>query len=266
MVHVFGNASQQKMQRTAHWLWPLLNQDPKYGYEGRMIGIDAPSREHFPALLSLAWVQGASVSHFVPAEQDATISAYFADAGMETDRWNQMEGGRSVIEACREKVRSYELPGSYRIVEVSADASGELLAGFSETALSCGVLPPALPTLTSQSRNGVAFLAMAPDGGVAACSGAVMRNHRDSELGDASWWGMLATRDADRGQGLSMYLGALAALAMHERHGAQRFYTGVRADNDVSRHLCERLGLAYEGNIDLAILDPAAFAGSGYTK
>ena len=71
---------------------------------------------------------------------------------------------------------------------------------------------------------------------------------------------------ADRGQGLSLYLGARAVLHMHKHYGAAEFYTGVRSDNAVSRHVCTKLGVVQSDCMILAVLDPDLFGEGGYTK
>ena len=122
------------------------------------------------------------------------------------------------------------------------------------------------PILFGTLRPAAYVCLEAPDGGVAACAGSVMRNHPDSRFAKTAWWGMLATREQDRGHCLSLYLGALAARHMHDRHGVTEFYTGVRSDNAVSRHVCEKLGVHDSTHACVAILDPEAFGEGGYTK
>jgi len=263
--YFFGNDDQKRMQRTAHWLWPLMRDDPVYGYGGRIVGVDDPSEPQIEAMTSLARVQGATEGHYIAENRESELTKAFVDQGLKVDRWDQVDGGESAIKACAQVVDRYSMPTGYRLCELTEKTQVEVLDRFSETALSCGVMPPATPVLTGQTRNGVAFYIEAPDGSVSACSGAVMRNHPSSAFSDASWWGMLATRDQDRGNGFSLYLGAVAAITMHRRYGAKRFYTGVRKTNDASRHICERLGLTYNGYVDLGILDPSLFAGGRYT-
>lgn len=265
-MRFFGNQAQQRMQRTAHWLWPLLKEKPAYGYEGRMVAIDGATPEDLPSIESLARVQGATASHYIPLEAEAKLTALFADAGLATDRWDQFMGEEACLKACDAFVRDFRIPDGYRLHRVGPDTTETDLDNLSDTALACGVLPPAPPVLFGQTQNAVCFFLEAPDGGVAACAGAVLRNHRASRFGTASWWGMLATREADRGQSLSLYLGARAALYMHEIFGAESFYTGVRRDNAVSRHVCAKLGVVESGYACLAMLDPDVFGEGGYTK
>jgi hypothetical protein len=231
-----------------------------------MIGIDGATIDDLPALASLASVQGASVSHYVPLKTEAALTRAVTEAGLETDRWDQFMGGMDCLKACRDIAREFRVPDRYRLRVVQPGVSDVLLTGLAETALSCGVLPPVSAVLFGQSRDAVCYVLEAPDGCVAACAGAVMRNHPRSKYGAASWWGMLATRQTDRGQGLSLYLGARAALHMHEQFGADTFYTGVRADNAGSRHICTKLGIVERDCACLAILDPDFFGEGGFTK
>ena len=77
---------------------------------------------------------------------------------------------------------------------------------------------------------------------------------------------MLATRDQDRDQSLLLYLGALAALHMNKAFGVEEFYAGVRSDNAVSRHVCQKLGVRDSEFACLAVFNPSSFGLGGYTK
>ncbi|MBU3258443.1 hypothetical protein KPG71_00300 [Roseovarius sp. PS-C2] len=265
-VRVFGSDVQQQMQRKAHHLWPLLRNDPRYGYEGRMVGLDGAEPADVPLLAALARLQGASVSHYVPLAQEAELAAHVAGAGLVTDRWDQFMGGAACIETCARVLNDFRLPDGYELHVIETDTPEARFDGLSDTALACGVLPPVTAVLSAQTQRAVCYCLDAPDGGVAACAGAVMRNPVESRHGGASWWGMLATRAADRGQGLSLYLGARAVLHMHEHYGAAEFYTGIRSDNAVSRHVCTKLGVVQSDYMILAVLDPDLFGEGGYTK
>ncbi|WP_135506606.1 hypothetical protein [Roseovarius aestuariivivens] len=262
----FGSEAQQRMQAIAHDLWPLLNSSPAYGYEGRMVGIDGATVADQEAVAALARIQGATVCHYTPLVQETALGRAFAQGGLVTDRWDQFMGGADCWQRCAAFVAGFHMPRGYTLNRVGADTPARTLAALAETALGCGVLPPALPVLSGQRLNAVCYFLQAPDGGVAACAGAVMRNHPDSPFARASWWGMLATRQQDRGHALSLYLGARAALHMQEVFGATSVYTGVRHDNAASRHVCKKLGVTESDYACLAILDPGFFGAGGYTK
>ncbi|WP_111431847.1 hypothetical protein [Rhodobacteraceae bacterium DSL-40] len=265
-VRYFGNHAQQRMQRSAHHLWTLLHNDPAFGYEGRSVGVDGASPRDVPLLAALARVQGASISHYTHPEDEAALVRDFTAQGFATDHWDQFMGNEACLAACRAEVRKRPIPESYRLHRITPETAPHWFDRLAETALACHVLPPASTVLTAETQRAVCLFLEAPDGQVAACAGAVMRNHRESPYGTASWWGMLAVREADRGRALSLALGARVALHMHETFGADTFYTGVRRDNAVSRHVCARLGVVESGLGCLAVLDPEAFGGAGFTK
>ncbi|MEQ9261189.1 MAG: hypothetical protein RIG84_19040 [Roseovarius sp.] len=262
----FGTDVQKRMQRIAHELSPLLRDDPDYGTEGRMWGLDSPELSQADKVAALARVQGATVNHYVPKSQEARYAEAYAARGLVNDRWDQFMGGRECLAICADYLAGFDMPDGYRLHHIGPATPTEILDGLEATTAACGVLPPMTPVLFGQTRRAAYFCLEAPDGGVAACAGACLRNHPESRFGKASWWGMLATRDQDRGRSLSLYLGAVATLHMHEAFGVEEFYTGVRSDNAVSRHVCEKLGVRDSAYACLAILDPDAFGGGGYTK
>lgn len=262
----FGSDVQKRMERVAHDLWPLLKDDPAYGTEGRMIGIDAPSGNQVEKVAALTRIQGASVNHYVPKTEEDALAARYVALGLASDRWDQFMGGAACLEASTALIEGFTLPRGYTLHRLSPGTPAHVLDGLEQTAASCGVLPPMSPILFGEWLNAAYFCLEAPDGGVAACAGSAMRNHPDSRFARTAWWGMLATREQDRGHGLSLYLGALAVRHMHDHHGVSEFYTGVRSDNAVSRHVCEKLGVYDSALACVAILDPQAFGEGGYTK
>lgn len=262
----FGTDAQRRMQEVAFQLSFLLKDDPDFGTEGRMWGIDAPEFAETRKVAALAWLQGATVNHYVPKSREARFAEDYARLGLANDRWDQFMGGHDCLSRCADFLEGFALPDRYRLHRVGPETPASILDALEQTASACGVLPPMTPVLFGQLRKAAYFCLEAPDGGVAACAGACMRNHSDSRFGQAAWWGMLATRAEDRGQGLSLYLGAMAACSMHAQFGVEEFYTGVRSDNVVSRHVCQKLGVYDSDYACLAILDPAAFGEGGYTK
>ncbi|WP_145962789.1 hypothetical protein [Mangrovicoccus ximenensis] len=254
------------MQKSANDLFPLLVDNPAFGTEGRMWSIDGPDLAEVDKVTALASLQGATANHYVPKSQEAKFAGEYAERGFSNDRWDQFMGGQQCLSICSKYLAEFELPDQYRLHLIGPETPARILDALEETAVASGVLPPMSPVLFGQRRKAVYFCLEAPDGGVAACAGACLRNHPDSRFGKTSWWGMLATREQDRGQNLSLFLGALAACKIHEAFGVEEFYTGVRSDNYVSRHICQKLGVCDSEYACLAILDPAAFGEGGYTK
>ena len=255
----FGAPPQQQMQRTASALWPLLMDDPRFAYEGRFVSFDAPGLSDIETVAALVAVQGGEASFFVDAADELSLTERLQQRGLKTDRWDQLMGGREAVEASRAVIAEFTLPDGFAVEEVTPETSRERLAAMAEMAITAGVMPPAGDALRGLTRRSVGFLIVAPDGRIAACSGAVARHNAASRFADTSWWGMLATAEAFRGRGFSKYLGALAIVAMSERHNIARFYSGVRKDNAVSQKLCRNLGFGDSGLVTLAALDPARF-------
>ena len=263
---LFGSDAQKRMQKIAFQLSPLLEDDLAYGTEGRMWAIDEPELADADKVAALAVLQGATVNHYVLKTREAEFAEEYAKRGLENDRWDQFMGGEDCLAKCDEYLAGFKLPDQYRLHRINPETPAHILDALEETAVACEVLPPMTPVMFGQLRHAAYFCLEAPDGGVAACAGACLSNHPESRYGKASWWGMLATRDKDRGQSLSLYLGALAVRRMHEVFAVKEFYTGVRSDNDVSRHVCQKLGVRDSEYACLAILDPTAFGDGGYTK
>lgn len=253
----FGNDAQRGMQAKARALWSLLGDDPRYHYHGRFVGRDGTDPESVEAFLALASLQGASISCFVPEDEASTLAATFQSRGFGTDEWRILLGGDSAISVSRGIVRDLKLPPDLRLAELTADSPESLIDNFEEEALKHGVLPPAFAALTGVSRPGIALMALDTDGKVAAMSGAVMQYHADNPRRDVAWWGMLATRDDQRGRGLARLLGAQVVVDMVDRYGTGKFFTGVRHDNAVSQHICRSLGVTDAGMCGIAASDPA---------
>ena len=235
----FGSDVQKNMQRIAHELSPLLKDQPEYGCEGRMWGIDAPGAADVPKVGALARLQGATVNHYVLKSKARQFAAEYAERSFANDRWEQFMGRQDCLAICSDYLAGFDVPEQYKLHQFGPESSPRLLDALEETTAASGVLPPMTPVLFGEACEAAYFCLEAPDGGVAACAGAGLRNHSASQFGKASWWGMLATRDQDRGQSLSLYLGAVAIRYMHENFGVEEFYTGVRSDNHVSRHICQ---------------------------
>ncbi|MEO0371473.1 MAG: hypothetical protein AAF231_08470 [Pseudomonadota bacterium] len=262
----FGSEAQRRMQGIAYSLSPLLQDDSAYGTEGRMWGIDSPGLSDVDKVVALARLQGETVNHYVPKSQEAQFAEEYAKRGFANDRWDQFMGRRGCLDICSDYVAGFKLSNQYEVHHIGPETPTRILSALEKTATACGVLPPMTPVLFGQMRKAAYFCLETPDGGVAACAGACLRSHPQSRFGNASWWGMLATRDQDRGQSLSLYLGALAALQMNEAFGVEEFYTGVRSNNSVSRHVCQKLGVRDSEYACLAIFDPTSFGEGGYTK
>jgi len=262
----FGSDAQRAMQRRAASLWELVKHDPRMGFEGRCVGLDDVPDEDIPVFAALARVQGASACFKLPGAREAALTAALRAENLITDRWDLLMGGDGAIAACRAFLADYAPPAELRLVRAAPDTDPALMQAMGETAAAKGVLPAAGAALRGETRRAACFFAVDRDGRVAATSGAVMRNHADSDWADTAWWGMLATRDDWQGRGLALWLGALALVAMADEFGTRRFYTGVRSENAPSQNLCRKLGLSDSGMVLMSAADPETFGTEPVTK
>jgi hypothetical protein len=262
----FGAPPQQEMQRTASALWPLLRDDPRYVYEGRFVGHDAPRGEDVDRIAALVGTQGGSACFFVDAAREAAIVADLRARGFTADRWDHLMADERGVAVSREVIGAFRLPAGFTLHEVGRETPARDVAAIAAMALACGVLLPAGKALRGVTRDSVFFVITNAAGEPVSCSGGVVRHHAASPFADSCWWGMLATREDTRGQGFSVYLGALAMAAMADRFGKRRFYTGVRTENAVSQKICRRFGLTDHGLAVLAALDPARFGDVKMTR
>ncbi len=253
----FGNEAQRALQRRGWALWTIVGDEPRFSYNGRVVGQHSIAMSDLPRVVAFAELQGATVSSFIPAKQEADMRAALADQGLDTDCWEQLLGAAETVTSSRAIVADKGLPVGFSYADLTPDTAAAVREDFAEVALSCGVLPPAPAALMGRTRRGYATMVLDAEGRVAATAGAVMENHPDSALGDAAWWGMLATRTDCRGLGFARLLGARAIVAMVERYGTKRFYSGVRTDNDASQRLCRGIGIASCDCVSLAAIDPS---------
>jgi RimJ/RimL family protein N-acetyltransferase len=262
----FGSEPQRAMQRRGAALWELVKDNPRFGFEGRCVGLHGLEAADVPTLAALARTQGATVCFNVPAATEAARTAAIHAENLVSDRWDLLMGGEGAIAACRAFLKDYAPPPGLRLVRAAPDTDPALMRAMGDTAAAKGVLPAAGEALRAETRRAACYLAVDAEGGVAATSASVMRHHPDSDWADAAWWGMLATRDDWLGRGLALWLGAKALAAMADEFGTRRFYTGVRADNAPSQGLCRKLGLGDSGLVVLTAADPEAFGDQPLTK
>jgi RimJ/RimL family protein N-acetyltransferase len=150
--------------------------------------------------------------------------------------------------------------------EVGPDTSADDIRSLDRMTQGCDVLLPMGSFLRGQQRPSVFLFARDGDGRVVGDSGAVAQFHPDHPKAERFWWGMLATDERRRGQGIAIVLGAMALLRMREKFGYTRRFTGNRAGNGPSEALCTKLGLRPDETTVLIAIDPQMFSGGRITK
>lgn len=264
--HYFGNDDQQGMMRRAYALWRILRDDPLYSYYGRNVALAEYDGDAVDRVDALARLQGASSCFFVPLPQTQSFRDALEQRGYKTDRFENWRGQESALDASEKWLAERSLADDLTVVTIDADTPDETMAALDRVTASCGVLLPQSNAMRGLESASVCLLAMDGAGQPVASAASVATNHRDNPLAGEAWWGMLATREDRRGEGIAIVLGAMALQAMHRQHGFSAFYTGVRAGNGASESLCSKLGFSCGDYGAIAAIDAQQFAGGRITK
>lgn len=262
----FGSPDQQALQRRALAMHRLLRDDPRFHCHGRSVGVSR-SEDDGPALqAALTRLQGACACEAVPGEALAAHVAALEDQGLKTDQFEEWTGGGGVFDAARAVLAARSLPEDLEIVTVGSDTAAGDMQALADLTASCGVLLPMGAFMRGEAAPAICLYARDAEGRPVASAAAVMQFHRNHPRGSEAWWGMLATRDDRRGEGIALMLGAAALIAARERLGCAGVFTGIRAGNAPSAALCGKLGLAHEGRFAVIAIDPGMFGAERMTK
>lgn len=262
----FGTEAQQALQARSANLWTLLNDDPRFSCHGRAVTLAEYTDDNLAQHIALARLQGACPLEGAHRDAAARRTAEIEAAGLKTDAYVNWQGGPGALGAARSVLAARNLADDLAVTEIGPDSPAEDLQKMDRLTQSCGVLLPMGSFVRGLQRPSVFLCAMDPEGRAVGAAAAVAQFHPDHAKSGISWWGMLATDDSRRGEGIALILGAMSLIAMHEKHGFERFLTGIREGNAPSEALCTKLGLAATDGIDLIAIDPAAFGEGRLTK
>lgn len=265
-LEVFGTPQQQELQRRSDLLWTLLRDDPRFSSHGRAVALSDAAPETLELQIALARLIGVCPAEHLPAEDAPARRGALAAAGLEVDAFAEWAGDADALAAAEAVAGARGLPADLSLASVDAQTPPAELASLDRLTRSCGVLLPAGPFLRGRRRPGVCLFARDGRGQAVACAAAVAQFHPDHARGGCAWWGMLATAEHRRGEGLALRLGAEAMRAMKARHGFERFFTGIREGNAASEALCRKLGLRRTDRVVMIAIDPDALAGGRLTK
>ena len=265
-VH-YGSEAQRALLRCGAEMRRLTDGDPRFTYYGRTVGATSPGDAPVDIVVALARLQGNSNYSFVPDAEVPALRATCQAQGMAVTHYVKWEGADDALAAARSILAARALPGDLTLSWLDGALPEARREGLAETALLCGVLPPALDVLSGETQPGVACLAHDRAGRVVCCAAAARYLHPDHPMGGRQcWWGMLATHPGRRGERLSLLLGAHALLEMHRRYGFTGAMTGVEPGNSASEAICRRIGLAPRGLSIVGMADPALLPGGRMTK
>ncbi|TNE34433.1 MAG: GNAT family N-acetyltransferase [Alphaproteobacteria bacterium] len=254
------------VSRRAGTLWRLLRDDPRFAYYGRTVATSYPGPDTADILESLARLLGAGACYFYPCDDVSILFDDLKARGLETDRHEHFMGGEAMHRECSRMVREQRLPSDLTLVRLDAASPQSLVRDTAALSQSCDVTPVRGNIMRGQDIRGICLSAVDGGGRPVATASSYMLHHPESSHATDAFWGMLATAEDRRGEGIAALLGAHALVHMWETHGARGFMTGIRADNDPSQRLCRRMGMDETEWAYAVCLDPTLMAGGRLTK
>ncbi|MEM8840754.1 MAG: GNAT family N-acetyltransferase [Pseudomonadota bacterium] len=261
----FGNADQQALTRRGYDLWKLMRDDARVSYYGRSVSLTCFDEGTTPSLAAMCRLQGAaSFVYLLKRKEDCVIRQVEAE-GLGTDRFATLTGDAACLSRCDEVLERGALPGALSVELVDETTPGDLLAALDRMTSACGVLLLKGSVLRGIDKPAVCLVASDRERRPVAVAASVAINHPAGAQGEDAWWGMLATREDRRGQGISRLLGAMTMREMNRRHGFRRFIAAVREGNTASEQLCYGLGMQPSDYATITAIDPTKMAGGRVT-
>ena len=262
----FGSEAQQGLQWRAEKIWHLTKQDPRFSCHGRAVALAEYTNDNLSTQLALARLQGVCPIEGVDRASAKIRKSELEVEGLFADEYVSWTSGQEAFDAARSILRDRSLPDDLSVEETDTATSLEDLQKLDALTEKCDVLLPMGSFLRGQQKPSVFLYAKDPKGHVVGASAAVAQFHPDHLKCSKVWWGMLATDESRRGEGIALLLGAMALRTINQKFGYTACFTGIREGNKPSEALCAKLALSPSANVDLIAIYPPTFSGGQLTK
>ncbi len=261
----FGTEDQRRLQARAEQLWRLVRADPRFACYGRGLGLADPETADVAMQIAAARLVGVSAIEGVSEAEVSGWRRSLEEAGLKTDAYVEWIGGEATFATAEAVAEARRLPEDLALERVGPETPAETMAALDDLTGSCGMLLPAGSFIRGVEKPAACLFARDEAGVAVGASATVANFHPSHARGRCAWWGMLATREARRGEGIALSLGAQTLLAARDALGMTEVFTGVRRGNGASERLCARLGLAPTDAEIVVAIDPSAFGGDRVT-
>lgn len=263
----FGSDAQQALLRKGASAYQLFRDHADFTYYGRTVGITSLQEVPLDTLVALSRLQGNSTLGTLTKKEAKTVVAAVEAQGLSANLFARWSSTAECLDNARSILASRKLPNDLALEWLSTATPDDKRQSLADLALSVGVLPPNMSVLTGEVKPGICAMAVDEQGKVVSSAAAAMyTSDKSSSTQTPIWWGMLATREDQRGRGLSMYLGAAVMIEMANRFGYSEFFTGVTPGNAPSEAVCARMALVDDGTLILSAVDPTLMPGGRMTK
>ncbi len=242
-TELFGNPTQNALLRRGEDLWHLTKGHPRYAYYGTVVSLSDPKEDTAKIMASLARLQGLGMSFYCPKSDVASLLDELATKGLRTAQSQYHRGGRAAYEASKALLSSRSVPKGLSIVRLNATTPKALIQATVELCQSCGLTTMPGDVMRGSVIPGINLIAVDTSGVPVATAASYAMHAPNTPRATEAFWGVLATHEDYRGQGLAGLLGAMAIEYMWENAGMRAFNTGIKAENLASQAACAKLGV-----------------------
>lgn len=240
---LFGNPEHRALLRRGEDLWQIVKGNPRFAYYGTVVSLSDPREDCAEILASLARLQGLGMSFYFPKDHVSQLLGDLEKRGFRTAQSLYHRGERAAYEASQSLLNKRAPPSDLEIVQLDASTPEYIVRATVDLCQACGLSAMPGEVMRGTVIPGINLVALDRSGTPVATAASYAMHSRNTPRENEAFWGVLATREDCRGQGLAAWLGALAIKHMWEIEGMRAFNTGIKAENMASRAACAKLGV-----------------------
>jgi GNAT superfamily N-acetyltransferase len=242
-AELFGNPAHLALLRRGEDVWRLVRGHPRYAYYGTVVSLSDPGDDTAEVMASLAGLQGVGMCFYFPKTGATPLFRALEAKGLRTAQSQFHRGERGAYEAGKALLARRSLPNNLTVIRLDATTPASLVKATVELCESCGISTMPGEVMRGGVLPGVNLVAVDASGAPVATAASYAMHASGAPRATEAFWGVLATREDHRGQGLAGLLGATAIVHMWEEEGMRAFNTGIKAENLASQAACAKLGV-----------------------
>jgi len=240
-TELFGDNAHRALLRRGEDVWRVVQGHPRYAYYGTVVSLSDPDEDTAKIMASLARLQGLGMCFYCPKDEATALLVELDAKGLRTAQSLYHRGGQEAYEASKALLKSKPSPKNLTITRLDATTPDAVIKATVELCQSCGLSSMPGEIMRGSVIPGINVIATDESGALVATAASYAMHAPDTPRATEAFWGVLATREDYRGQGLAARLGAIAIEHMWEKEGMRAFNTGIKADNLASQAACAKL-------------------------
>lgn len=180
---------------------------------------------------------------YYPKDDANALLADLETKGLRTAQNWYHRGGQAAYEASKTLLKNKPVPKKLTITRLDATTPDTVIKATMGLCQSCGFSSMPGEVMRGSVILGVNLIATDSSGAPVATAASYAMHAPQTPRATEAFWGVLATREDYRGQGLAAWLGAVAIEHKWEKEGMRAFNTGIKAENVASQAACAKLGV-----------------------